>query len=237
MVLSALPAATAVISAAFATVVLLRWISTRKRHHLLWTVGLYAITAAAACQVTGALLLTWPEGLFRLYYFLAGSMVALLGAGTLYLMKQEKVATYFLWVVLALIAADAVAAAATPLASVDLSASHVDVAQREIASTPMRILTGILSIAGAIALLAGAVLSYLSTRRLHNLLILAGTILFSVGGTAAGVAEPTSGAAILFYVGNLGGITLLFGGFLLSRPASAAVPPVAAPAAAASPPS
>jgi hypothetical protein len=83
----------------------------------------------------------------------------------------------------------------------------------------MRVLTGVLNILGAGAMLVGAVVSYLATRRPHNLFILGGTIVFSVGGTIAGLFPNADESTVALYIGNMVGIMLLFLGFWLGRPA------------------
>jgi hypothetical protein len=120
-----------------------------------------------------------------------------------------------------LIAVQAVVCAVTPLADTDLSAAHVE-SGAKIASVPMRILVVVLNVAGAAALIAGAVISYVTTKRPHNLLILAGSLVFSASGTIAGLFPSGEASIGALYAGNLFGISLLFLGFLTGRPASAA---------------
>lgn len=217
------PAASAAISAIFATLVLLRWLRGRKRHNLLWTLGLYGFAGAATAQVIADLNGGWPESVYRAYYFLIGSLVATMGAGTVYLMNRPKFADAFLYTIVGLIFAQAAVCAITPINAERLAESGTETGVG-IASAPMRALTIILNTAGAGALLIGAILSWRGTKRPHNLVIAAGTILLSLGGGTAGVATSGSFAAYALYFGNLAGITLLFAGFLLSRPVGEPVP-------------
>jgi len=228
------PALSAAISAVFATLVLLRYLKGHKRHHLLWTLGLYGFTGAALAQVVTDLSGGWSEGVYRAYYFLIGSLVMTLGAGTIYLMNKPKAADIFMYVTLALVAVQAVVCAVTPVNTTGLAAAGTETGVG-IASVPMRILTIVMSTVGALALIAGAILSWRATKRPHNLLIAVGAILLAIGGGTAGVATSESFSAWALYIGNLAGIALLFVGFLISRPAADTRP--AAPAApAASPP-
>jgi len=226
-----LPASTTAIAAVFASAVFLRWRASPKRHTLLWTVGIYAFAAAAGSQAVGEGLGTWPEGLFRTYYLLAGANVALLGAGTVYLLRQRRPADFFLYGVLGLIVVQAFVCALTPLKSNDLSAAHVE-SGAKIASDQMRALVVVMNIAGAGALIAGAVISYFTTRRPHNLLILAGALVLSAAGSIAGIFPSGDASIAALYAGNLIGISLLFLGFLTGRPASAASTMTAVSAAA-----
>jgi len=230
-----LPATTAAIAVVFATVVLIRWKRSQKRHLLLWTLGLYGIFGAAAAQAFAEGTGTWPEGLYRFYYFLVGTMVATLGAGTVYLMRQQKVAGLFLWAVIGLSVVHAIICAVTPLSQTDLSAANVD-SGAKVASLSMRVLVGILNSIGTGALIAGAVLSYVSTKRRHNLFIFAGSLVFAAGGTIAGLFPSGDASALALYAGNLIGIALLFAGFLTGRPATTQAAAGAPANAAASPP-
>jgi len=179
------------------------------------------LCAAAAAQAFAEGSGTWPEALYRTYYFLVGTLVATMGSGTVYLLRQRKPADLFLYAVIGLIAVQGVACAFTALADTDLSAAHVE-SGAKIASVAMRVLVVVLNIAGASALIAGAVVSYFATKRPHNLLILAGSLVFSAAGSIAGLFPSGDASVAALYSGNLVGIGLLFMGFITGRPASAA---------------
>jgi hypothetical protein len=229
------PAASAAISAAFATLVMLRAVKGRKKHLFLWALGLYGFAAAATAQVIADLNGGWPEGVYRAYYFLIGSLVATMGAGTVYLMNKPKAADLFLYAMIGLIGAQAAVCAITPIDTAKLAAAGTETGVG-IASVPMRILTVILSIVGDATLIVGAILSWWKSKRIHNLVIVAGGTILGIGGGTAGVASTETFAAYALYIGNLVGIALLFAGFLLSRPVGEASPRPA-PAAPAAPPS
>lgn len=220
------PAASATIAAVFATMLLLRFLDTRKRHHLLWMLGLYGFSVAAAAQVVQDLNGAWPEGLYRVYYFLIGSLVATMGAGTMYLLNKRKVADLFLYAMIGLMAVQAILCAVTPVDTALLASAGTETGVRA-ASGPVRILTVILSIVGAGALIAGAVVSWFATKRPHNLVIVIGAALLTYGGGTAAIASSESSSAYALYFGNLAGISLLFFGFLMSRPAPDAAPKAA----------
>jgi len=161
-------------------------------------------------------------------------MVATMGAGTMYLIGRRNIADYFLYAVIGLVAIQGIVCAVTFVDPAGLSPPGMETGVRA-ASAPMRILTVILNIAGAGAMLVGAGLSWHATKRVHNLVIVAGAVLFSIGGSTAGVDVGGGVAQWALYLGNLSGIAALFVGFLLSRPAGDSKP--TAPAAAtASPP-
>ncbi len=223
MAIWAFPAVSAAVSAAFATLVLLRYMKNRKPHQLLWTLGLFGFTGAAAAQVVYAVDGAWPEGVYRAYYFLVGSLVAALGAGTVFLLNKPKVAQLFLYATIALVGAQAAACSFTPINTAKLAAAGMETGAG-IASGPMIALTIILNSMGAGALAIGAGWSWWKTRRPQNLFIIAGTVLLSIGGGTARVATEGSVAAWALYIGNLAGISLLFAGFLLGRPSGAPAP-------------
>lgn len=230
----AFPAVSALVSVVFGTLVLLRYAKSGKPHQLLWTLGLFGFAGAAAAQVVYALNSGWPEGVYRVYYFLIGSLVAALGAGTVFLLNKPKVANLFLYATIGLVGAQAAACSFTGINAAKLAAAQMETGTG-IASGPMVVLTIILNSMGAGAMAIGAGLSWWNTRRPYNLLILVGTVLLSIGGGTARVATDGTVAAWALYLGNLAGITLLFAGFLLGRP-SGPVAPEAPPMASGSPP-
>jgi hypothetical protein len=231
MVVWVFPAVTAGVSAVFGAIMLLRYLSGRKPYQLLWTLGLFGITAAAASQAVEASLGFWPEGIYRVYYWLIGSMVATMGAGTMYLIGRKNIAQYFLYAVIALAAIQGIVCALTAIDPAGLVPPGMDTGVKA-ASVPMRILTVLLNIIGVVALLAGAGLSWYATKRVHNLVIVAGAVLFAIGGSTAGVDASGGVGQWALYIGNLSGIVALFAGYLLSRPANEAAPaqPAATPA-------
>jgi hypothetical protein len=225
---------TAAVSGVFALMVFRRFLVGRKRHNLLWSLGLLAIMGAALSQLVAEFSGAWPEAVFRFYYFLAGTGAAMLGAGTMYLLRKKRWADIFLYVVVALAGAQAVVCTVSPLNTSYLDAGEIETGVTA-AAPAMRVLMVVLNIVGTAALLAGALLSFYATRRLHNLLIVAGTLVFASGGSIAGLFPEEGGAStVALYVGNLVGIVLLFLGFWLSHAAKS--DPLATAATVAGPP-
>jgi hypothetical protein len=229
MVIWVFPAVTAGVSAVFGAIMILRYLSRGKPYQLLWALGLFGIMTAAAYQAVEASLGYWPEGIYRVYYWLVGSMVATMGAGTMFLIGRRSLAQYFLYAVIGLVAIQGIVCAVTAINPDGLVPPGMDTGVRA-ASAPMRILTVILNIAGAGAMLVGALLSWHATKRVHNLVIVAGAVLLSIGGSTAGVDAGGGVAQWALYLGNLSGIVALFAGFLLSRAANDPTAPAAAAA-------
>lgn len=216
-----IPLATAGISAVFGAAVLRRFLENHKRHNLLWSVGLFAIAVAALCQAVAEYGGGWSEPVFRAYYFAAGIGPAMWGAGTMYLLGNRRAADAFLLAMLALIAAQGVVCATLPLDTSYFEGGQIETGVKA-AATPMRVLIALMSSIGAIAMIVGALLSFRASHRAHNLLIALGAIVFSAGGSIAGLFPQEGGlSTAALYLGNLVGIMLVFVGFWMARGARA----------------
>jgi len=204
-----------VVSSIFAAVMARRWARRRRPYQAAWAVGLamfaLANVAGALARVDGAT----PEEYRVFYLFGAITNVAWLALGTLYLLAPPRVARYGLWAVMALTVVGAVAVFTSP---VDLTKA-IDTGRGFEASPLPRILAGIGSGVGSVILIGGALWSaWVFLRRRHegrralaNVLIAVGVFIAAAGGTAA-----FTGASGIVEWSNLVGITLIFGGFLLT---------------------
>lgn len=94
--------AAAVLGAAFAYLVGRQYAERRKPHQLLWTISMLMFAAASFAQFYAELQGTWTLGLYRVYYFSAVSLVPLMGAGTVYLLRQSAVGHAFVALLLLL---------------------------------------------------------------------------------------------------------------------------------------
>lgn len=149
---------------------------------------------------------------YKLYYVLAAPMVALFGAGTLYLLTHKPWGKYFLIYIVVLV---------VPFFALGFTAS-VDLGEgvrefSEIAGGAMpqyvRYFSPLFTVPGAIFLVGGALYSFwLDKTKKYNLLIAFGGIFHSSGGSLARFGNPT----FLNIFGTIG-ILFLFLGFLLSR--------------------
>jgi len=149
---------------------------------------------------------------YKLYYVLAAPMVALLGAGTLYLSTHKPWGKYFLiYTVILLIPFFALGFTAS------VNPDEIVKEFSEIAGGAMpqyvRYFSPLFTIPGAIFLIGGALYSFwLDKTRKYSLLIALGGIFHASGGSMARFGDPT----FLSLFGTIG-ILLLFSGFLLSR--------------------
>lgn len=209
-----LPLVTALVAAAFAVAVLLRYMRRRRPSHLAWAIGLSLFAVAALCgflaRSGGA-----TETEYRLFYlFGAIANVAWLALGTVFIVapRYGRVA---LAAVLGLTALAAYAVFATP---VDLAVA-VDTGRGFPDGSLPRILAAIGSGGGSIVLIGGALWSaWVFLRRraqgrraLANVIIAVGVFIAAAGGTVA-----FTGASGVLELTNLLGVSVMFVGFLLA---------------------
>lgn len=204
---AAVSLATTGISLVFTVLVFNEWRSRRKPYQLAWAVGLGMFTVAAFAQFL-AEAYGWSEPIYRVYYFVAAPLVAVLGVGSAFLVSRRlglALALYtailsvgFAWIVFT--------TAINPGALQNL------IPGGEGFPSSVRIWSPLFTIPGSLALIGIALFSYWRTRLGFNLWIAAG-----------GIAAAASGSLALFhitwvlYLGELVGIALLFKGFLASQ--------------------
>ena len=204
---AAVSAASAAISAVFAALVLKQWLRARKPYQLAWTLGLALFTVAAFTQFL-AEVYGWSEGVYRIYYFVAAPLVAVLGVGSAFLLNRKigvGLAAYtvlitigFGWLVFTTPVNATVLAQAMPAGSGFPES--------------VRIWSPLFTVPGSLALIGIALYSFWRTRLTFNLWIAAGGIAAAGSGSLA-----TLGVTWVLYLGELFGIALMFWGFLESR--------------------
>ncbi|MHB0884949.1 MAG: hypothetical protein ACYC41_03605 [Bacillota bacterium] len=203
------PLLATIVSLAFAVMTAKQYRERRKPYQLLWTVSFvmfgFATFAEFYSTVWG-----WTPLLYRLYYVASASLVAMMGAGTMYLLAQRRLANGFLAFTLLVTAVFLVEALRAELITANFVPGGV------VAGTAMpssvRLFAPLLSLPGTLALFGGAVYSWWRTRTAYNLYIALGAaILAGAGGAARG------GQAQFLYLGELVGLVVLLWGFLKSR--------------------
>lgn len=205
----------AVISAIFALLVFRQWFTRRRPYQIAWSIGL-AMFAGAALSQCLAEAYGWSDPIYRVYYFLAAPLVAVLGVGSAFLSNRKLglgfsaytavLAVAFAWVVFT--------------APVTASALQRAIPAGTGFPESVRIWSPLFTIPGSLLLIGIAVLSYLRSRLVFNLAIAAGAIVAAGSGALASLNNPS-----ILYLGELVGIALMFWGFLLSQE------PVKAPSA------
>jgi hypothetical protein len=232
----ALPFLSTAITLAFAGAVFQRFLKGRRKHTLLWSLGLLLYAAGTFSEAF--LALAWSPFILRLWY-LSGAMLtaAWLAQGSIYLLvRKPRVADALLiglvgltLVAIALVFSAPLAATAFR-AGVPVSTQYKEILTR---TGPMVALTIFLNLYGTLGLVGGAAYSawlfwrkrILVNRMLGNLLIAGGALFPALAGTLIRV-----GLGDWLYVSELIGAAVMFAGFSLAtqpapvereRPASA----------------
>lgn len=214
MLHTALAAAAALVSLAFAMSTFERWLVGRRRHELAWSVALVMFCLGSGCLAAGATL-GWNGLTFRLFYlFGAIANVPFLAVGTFYLLagarRGDKVA-------IAVTVFCAFSAGVVAVAPFTGPVPTAELAQGSEVFGPLpRILAAVASGAGALVVLAGALWSAVRVRTgrlvVANLIIAAGVLVSGASGLLNSVLDEMTGFAVTL----VAGITLLFAGFLLA---------------------
>jgi hypothetical protein len=219
----AMSLASAAISAVFAFLVFHQWLARRKAYQLAWTVGLFMFAGAAFTQFL-AEAYGWTDpvyrvyAVYRVYYFLAAPLVAVLGVGSAFLWNRRvglalSLYTIVLTVGFAWIVFTATVNPVALLQPIPAGNGFPD---------SVRIWSPLFTIPGSLALIGIAAISYWRTRLAFNLWIAAGAIVAAGSGSLA-----TLGITWVLYLGELLGIALMFWGFLASREPAKAPRPAA----------
>lgn len=212
---AAVSLASAVISAVFAALVLRQWLARRKAYQLAWSAGLVMFALAAFAQFL-AEAYGWSDGVYRVYYFLAAPLVAVLGVGSAFLADRRLGLALSVYTVVL----GAVFAWVVFTAPVNAAELQQAIPAGNGFSESVRIWSPVFTVPGSLALIGIALLSYWRTRFFFNLPIAAGAVVAAGSGALA-----TFEITWLLYVGELVGIALMFWGFLASRePAKAPKP-------------
>lgn len=212
------PLLSALVSAVFAAMVFDQFRRRRKPFRLIWTVGLLWYTASTAAEFLGYSA-GWNVGLYRLWYVAGAFFVAAyLGMGTVYLLAPRRLA-HGVMAVLALASVYAAYRVAGAPVDVALLPAAGEVVSGRALPADVRVLTPFFNVFGAAALIGGAGYSAWTywrrggnaQRVVSNALIAAGAFVPSLTGTLS-----RFGLADLLPLGELLGLLVIFGGFLVS---------------------
>ncbi|MFN8378922.1 MAG: hypothetical protein U0452_09645 [Anaerolineae bacterium] len=225
-----LSVATAVVAAAFALHVFLRWRGVTKRgrkapYLLAWSFGLLLYGIGAVCQAI--LVFTWSPFLLGLWYWTGVLMTAAwLGQGTIYLLVRRGNIARNIGMLLILISIMTLpwVLLLTPYTpegwsqGINLFSNYKSMMQTD----SLRMFVGVLNAFGTIALAGGAIYSavlfrkkqILRNRMIGNWLIAAGALIPATSNTLI-----KFGLSDLNYVSLLIGIMVIFAGYLLATQA------------------
>ena len=211
-----LPFLTAAVAAAFAAVVLAKYVRSRRLAMLAWALGLvmFAVAAFAGGLARAG---TPTPGEYRTFYLFGAILnVAWLGLGTALLLLVSR--TWRQAAIALVLLLSAVSLYAVFSTRVDLTAAMATGRGFPDGSLP-RILAGVGSGVGSLVLIGGALWSawiffsqrHSGRRAISNVVIAVGVLIVAAGGTAT-----LTGANNILELTNLVGIAVMFAGFLLA---------------------
>ncbi len=174
----------------------------RRSSLMFWGLGLAAFTAGVFLEVLFALGI-YSMSLVDIYLFIVALLVELLALGSMELLSSKTKKRAY----------QAFCIASTMFLVAALAASgNVDIVQAYVAYLPPSLLVTVASTAmtfpAAIILIWVALISYIKTKSVKMLSIIAGVVLVSIAGTLYIVSFPS-----LLYISEFIGILLLWVGF------------------------
>jgi hypothetical protein len=220
------PLGAALVSGYFSGLLGVQWWHRRRPNLAAWSVALAMFGVASAAAAVG-LLAGWSAATFRIYYLFGAIVnVPVLALGTIYLLAPRALGH-----VCALLLAIAVVYAASAVMGADLL--HQGLATSgiprgsEVMPGSVRSLSRYYSIVGFLIVVGGALWSALRLARGHepqlkrlavaNLLIAGGTTIVAAASELARIAQGSIEGSI-FAVGLFAGVSVMFLGFLRTRP-------------------
>jgi drug/metabolite transporter (DMT)-like permease len=219
------PMAAAVVSALFCALVAQQWVRKGRPHQGAWAAALLMFAVASFAAAIG-MLGEWSPALFRLYYLFGAIInVPFLGAGTIYLLARRPLGHAFALIVVvgAIFAAGVVFGARLDPEPLARATGEIPSGRDVWIEVLPRTLSRYYSFAGLFIVVAGALwsswrLAQQRSERLRGLAI--GNILIAVGTLVVGVASQFAryGRGSVFAVGLLVGVSVMFAGFLRTRP-------------------
>jgi hypothetical protein len=220
------PLAAAIVSGYFSWLLGVQFSSKRRPNVLAWSVALGMFSLASAAAAYGSLF-DWSPLTFRTYYLFGAVLnVPALALGTLYLLAPRRWAD---GAALLLIIGSCAAAFVVFNADLVTAALDTDGIPRgsEVLSEDVRLLSRYFSITGFLVVVGGALWSAarLARRRQPNLRRLAtANLLIALGTTVVAIASEMARIAsgsvedLIFAVGLFVGVSVMFAGFLKTRP-------------------
>ena len=201
------PLITTLISLFFTISVFHQYSRRRKIYQLIWGIGLLIFSITTLFEFVSEIY-GWNIPMYRAYYILIASLVAILGLGTVYLFNRRAgryLRLYFAVVIISLIIL-------TLNARVDTEKLQGRIVGGGAMPADVRIISPLLTIPGSIALIGGALYSWYIGRRSYNLFIAIGALLVAGGG---GLSR--FGAEWGLYILELLGVGVMYTGFIKSE--------------------
>ena len=225
-----LPLTAALVSLVFAAFTAQSYFKKSKPHQLAWTLALMMFAIASLAAAIG-IATGWSPFLFR-SYFLFGAIVnvPVLALGTIYLLWPKRLGHALALAVAALsvFSAGVVFSADLKMGVLKAADGRIPRAHAVLPNQPI-LLARYLSTIAFVVIVAGALWSawkltktrndYRARLASANVLIAVGTFIVAAGSGAAGIPKLGRAGGVIFSVGLLLGITIMFAGFLKTRSA------------------
>lgn len=170
-----------------------------------WSVSFGLAAVASVMDLLSYVMQDWSLWQYRLYLFCAATLVAYMGAGTIYLLFRRVGHVYVtLMTIIAFFMAIALVATPVPL----LHSMPAGEKAAGFVPNAIAIYFALLSGIGATAVFVGAIITFVKTRKSFAIWIALGVILFSIGGSLGDQLHVYE----LFYVFQaIGSIVLYLG--------------------------
>lgn len=185
------------------------YLANRRIYMFWWAIAFWLAFLAAITDFISYLAHGWSPFQYRLYLFSAASLVAYMGAGTVFLFS-ERVGRIYVLLMTVVAMAMCYSLAIIPVEGI----STIPAGEKAQGFVPngIGVYFGILSGIGAIALFVGALYSWYRSKKSYNLWIAMGALVFSIGG----VVGKYLGVYQLFYVFQAVGSVILYYGIISS---------------------
>ncbi|MDA8193424.1 MAG: hypothetical protein M0Z53_05450 [Thermaerobacter sp.] len=181
--------------------------------YLWWSLSFILYTVAFAVE---ALSVAHDYNLaeYQLYIVSSSGLVGFMSVGTGYLAFSQRMAKIYAIFIMALVVALVLTTYLVPPA---VDASWARLSAGAGITGPTRLIYIVMSSLGGTVVLVGALWSWWKTRRFYNLLIAAGVMVSSSAGALASQGRITA----VFPFVNIAAVTLIFLGYIYSRPSAA----------------
>jgi len=196
------------VSGVFAAHVFLQYRQRQKLHQLAWGIGLLMFSLAALCEFLSETI-GWSVGLYRIYYLLAPSLVAVLGIGSAFLLSDKRIAKAFAAYTVVLLAIFAYVIMATDVNASAFAPDTIVGGNGWPSGSMPRTFSPLFTIPGSILLIGIAKYSFWRGRAISNLFIGAGALVVAAGGALSRFNIPAA-----LYLSELTGIALMYAGFI-----------------------
>jgi len=199
-----------IVSAVFAAHVFKQYLDRRKTYQLVWSIGLLMFALAAMSEFLSEVL-GWSAGLYRFYYALAPSLVAVLGLGSLFLLPDKRLGKVFASYTAALFAVFLYFIIVTEVNAAAFGTYAIVGGNGWPEGSMPRRFSPLFTIPGSILLIGIAAYSYWKGRAWFNVFIGVGALVVAAGGSLARFNVPEA-----LYLSELLGVALMYVGFVKS---------------------